>query len=372
MKVTPLHWRGSWTGPAPGPGRPALVLAFADPALESLDGPLGDLVTAYPDAVVAGCSTAGVISGTRIEDGVVGAVAVEFDRTEVRSAVTTVDGAEGSRVAGKEIAARLMSPGLRGMVVLSEGLAVNGTELVDGVADVVGPDVIVTGGLAGDGDRFERTWILADAAVGSNRVVGVGLYGEALRMGHGSRGGWDIFGPERRITRSSGNVLFELDGRPALDLYVDYLGELAEGLPATGLLFPLSISAEGEGGEVVRTILAVDAEARSLTFAGDIPEGATAQLMQAHFDRLVSGAEEAAHRAHLDGAGDILALAVSCVGRRLVLGERTEEEVEATLDALPPGTTQAGFYSYGELSPHADGRCALHNQTMTLTTIGEA
>lgn len=371
MKVAPLHWRDGWTRGEPGDGRPSLVIAFADSRLATLDGPLGDLIDAYPDATVVGCSTAGVITGSTIEDGAVSAVAIEFDRTKVGAAVATVDGAEESRVAGKEIAARLLSPDLRGMIVLSEGLEVNGTELVAGVGDIVDESVVVTGGLAGDGDRFERTWVLAEGEIGSNRVVGIGLYGDAVRIGHGSRGGWDIFGPERVITRASGNVLYELDGRPALDLYVDYLGELAEGLPATGLLFPLSISSPVDGREVVRTILAVDDESRSLTFAGDVPEGATAQLMQAHFDRLVSGAEEAARHARLEGSGDLLALAVSCVGRRLVLGERTEEEVEATLDALPPGTIQSGFYSYGELSPHASGRCDLHNQTMTLTTVGE-
>ena len=73
-----------------------------------------------------------------------------------------------------------------------------------------------------------------------------------------------------------------------------------------------------------------------------------------------------------DGDGvQTLAIAISCVGRRLVLGERTEEETEATLDVLPDGTQQIGFYSYGEISPLSSGRCDLHNQTMTLTTISE-
>jgi hypothetical protein len=60
------------------------------------------------------------------------------------------------------------------------------------------------------------------------------------------------------------------------------------------------------------------------------------------------------------------------VGRRLVLGSRTEEEIEATLEVLPKGTQQIGFYSYGEISPYTAGTCDLHNQTMTLTTLSEA
>jgi len=192
-------------------------------------------------------------------------------------------------------------------------------------------------------------------------------------VGHGSKGGWDSFGPERRVTRSQGNILFELDGKPALELYKGYLGERASGLPATALLFPLALRmAEGEQRQLVRTVLAVDEAAQSLTFAGDIPQGSLAQLMRANFDRLIDGAQEAAERIGAQGGGPALSIAISCVGRRLVLGERTEEEVEATLHALPEGTQQVGFYSYGEIGPFASGTCDLHNQTMTLTVLQEA
>jgi hypothetical protein len=205
-------------------------------------------------------------------------------------------------------------------------------------------------------------------------VVAVGFYGERVRIGHGSRGGWDIFGPERRVTASDGNVLRELDGRPALDLYKEYLGELAAGLPATALRFPLALRADADDKKrLVRTILGVNEEEGSLTFAGDIPEGFLAQLMRTNLDRLVDGAEAAAvmtQNRGTDGA-PTLAIAISCVGRRMVLGERAEEEVEATLDELPGTTKQIGFYSYGEISPFASGTCDLHNQTMTMTTIHE-
>jgi hypothetical protein len=203
----------------------------------------------------------------------------------------------------------------------------------------------------------------------------VGFAGDRVKIGHGSQGGWDRFGPERTVTRSEGNVLSELDGEPALDLYKRYLGDRASGLPATGLLFPLAIRRpDGDERQLVRTILAVDEAKKSLTFAGDVPTGWRAQLMQANFERLVGGAEEAATvTASRGGAGkETLAVAISCVGRRLVLGERTEEECEATLARLPAGTHQIGFYSYGELSPYVGGNCDLHNQTMTLTTITEA
>jgi hypothetical protein len=208
----------------------------------------------------------------------------------------------------------------------------------------------------------------------SGRVSAVGLYGDHVVLGHGSKGGWDIFGPERLVTRSLGNILFEIDRQPALDLYKKYLGDLATGLPANALLFPLGIRrGSGEATRLVRTILAIDENAGSMTFAGDIPQGSLVQFMRANLDRLVDGAMEAAQlaRGSQEHVGHSLAIAISCVGRRLVLTDRAEEEVEAVAEVLPENTHMIGFYSYGELSPYANGRCELHNQTMTLTTLSE-
>jgi hypothetical protein len=336
---------------------------------------LDDLRATFPRSLVVGCSTAGEIHGTQIHDGSVSVAVASFDKTRLGYAQASVESAAGSRAAGEALARSLVGPELRAVLVLSDGLNVNGTELVGGLNAVLPDGVVVTGGLAGDGDRFKRTWVIAEGGARSNVVTAVGFYGDDVRVGHGSKGGWDIFGPERLVTRSEGNVLFELDGRPALELYKSYLGDRAAGLPATGLLFPLSLRSNDDKDQkrLVRTILAVDEATQSLTFAGDIPTGSRAQLMRANFDRLVEGAADAAIMtgAADDAQGPVLSVAISCVGRRLVLGERTEEEIEATLDALPPGAQQVGFYSYGELSPFASGRCDLHNQTMTLTTISE-
>lgn len=352
-----------------------LVIAFAAPEFGADPRPFDDLARAFPNSRVVGCSTAGEIIGTDLRDGSVVVAAARFDASTLRTASAAVRSSDDSFATGEDIARRLSDPGLRGVLVLSDGLGVNGSELVRGLNSVLPPSVVITGGLAADGDRFGATWVLDEGRPATGVVRGIGLYGDALRLGHGSMGGWDIFGPERTITRSRANVLHELDGRPALDLYKSYLGELSGGLPATGLLFPLAIRPAGsrpDDPSLVRTILAVDEDERSMTFAGDMPEGARAQLMRANVDRLIEGAADAALRVERDDStGPILALGISCVGRRLVLGERTQEEIEATVECLPDGVQQIGFYSYGEISPHASGLCELHNQTMTLTTIRE-
>lgn len=355
--------------------RQTLVVVFGSTSLLDAPGPMNELLEEYGESVIVGCSTAGEIFGTQIFDESLSAAIARFEHTNLRIASAPVRSVDDSFKAGQAIAQQLKDSTLRGILVLSDGLSVNGSELVRGLNSTVLPSVVVTGGLAGDGNRFQRTWVLQDRRPQSGWVTAVGFYGNHVRIGHGSKGGWDLFGPERRVTKSKGNVLLELDGRPALQLYKEYLGDRAAGLPATGLLFPLALRADqSDSKSLVRTILAVSEEDQSLTFAGDIPEGSLVQLMKANFDRLVQGASEAATTTKLsaDGESCTLAIAISCVGRRLVLGERTEEETEATLEVLPKGTQQIGFYSYGEISPYATGACDLHNQTMTLTTLSEA
>jgi hypothetical protein len=233
--------------------------------------------------------------------------------------------------------------------------------------------VVLVGGLAGDGPNFGTTYVGLNSQPAPGKAAAVGFYGDTLNVGHGSAGGWDVFGPERRITRAKANVLYELDGKPALDLYKRYLGPDADQLPGSALLFPLRIyPADKPEQAIVRTVVGIDEKARTMTFAGDMPEGYCAQLMRGNFDRLIQGAAHAAEQAQGKAEGERVAILVSCIGRKLLLGQRTREEVEAVQSVLGGATHLTGFYSYGEVSPHAvTGSDELHNQTMTITTLSE-
>ncbi len=353
----------------------SLALIFFAPELVTDPGPLIALQEQLPQTHIIGCSTAGEIHDAAILDDSMTVAIAQFEATELRSVRQELQKVTDSYDCGVRLGKALLDKDLSAVLILSVGTEVNGTELVNGINAELPPQVPVTGGLAADGERFERTWVLYGGEILERSVVAVGFYGKQLKLGFGSMGGWDIFGPLRKITRSNANVLLELDGKPALELYKEYLGERAKGLPATALLFPLTLHlSDPDNRSVVRTVLGVDEAEQSMTFAGDMPEGSLAQMMKANFDRLIDGAMGAAVQARdpLNGFAPILSVAISCVGRRLVLGGRTEEELEVVLEALPPGTTQIGFYSYGEISPTASGFCDLHNQTMTLTTISEA
>ena len=374
MKLVQRRWSESagWTeGSALSDAQLVLIFGGTKQVVEA--SWLEEVRTAYPKAHLFGCTTAGEIAGTRVYDDSLVATAVQFAHTRIELAQVRMADCTDSVDAGTRLAAALPKENLRHLFVISDGQKVNGSDLVRGLLAALPAGVQITGGLAGDGARFETTYIIAGETPIAGSVGAIGFYGDRIQVGFGSLGGWDPFGPQRIITRSTGNVLHELDGKPALDLYKSYLGEHAAGLPATGLLFPLSIRRKGDQEALVRTILAVDEAAKSLTFAGDMPEGATAQLMKANFDRLVEGASGAAKGAFdgVRGSKPDLAILISCVGRKLVLKQRIEEEVEPVQEVLGDGV-MTGFYSYGEICPTApNASCQLHNQTMTITAISE-
>jgi hypothetical protein len=387
MKIEQRKWiaESGWT-PKPAQttlAKAQLVLVFGATAALKQPGLIEEIRKMYPAAQLLGCSTAGEICGTQVSDDSVVATAVNFESTQIRGVRVGLNEVADSFEAGERLA-RALPPSvaesgttekLVHVLVLSDGLNVNGSELVRGLTRHLPEGITVTGGLAGDGARFGETLVFWDSVPRKGTIAVLGLYGRRLKVGFGSLGGWDSFGPERLITRSKGNVLYEMDGQSALSLYKKYLGEHAKDLPAAGLRFPLSLRTKAGETAVVRTILAIDETEQSLTFAGDVPEGAYARLMKANFDRLIDGATGAAKTSHqaIGSVAPDLAILISCVGRKLVLKQRIEEEVEGVRDVLGNGTVLTGFYSYGEISPFIPGaKCELHNQTMTITTFSEA
>lgn len=352
-----------------------LIVIFGSSKKELVNEPFNKIREQYPNSNIIGASTSGEILQDEIfDDGLVVAV-MKFETTTLKVIETSIESVPKAYDYGVKIGEKLLNKDLKSVFILSDGLNMNGSQLTRGISSVLSLDVVVTGGLAGDDDRFQSTWVMSNGKAKSNIITAVGFYGDDIHIGFGSRGGWDRLGIERIVTKSQDNVLYEFDSQPALEIYKRYLGEKAKDLPASGLLFPISMKSETNSKEgKVRTILGVNEEDQSITFAGDIPEGSHVTLMKANFDRIVDGASDAASEIVLDGYNgeDILSIAISCVGRRLILKQRTEEELEATLEILPENTKQIGFYSYGEISPHGYEACDLHNQTMTLTTIWES
>lgn len=352
-----------------------LVLLFGNHSLLREPDAFVGIKQNYPNAYVLGCSTVGAIHGAEIVDEALVATAICFERTTIRAASFDLDSSEMSEEVGARLSLALQGEDLCHVFVLTDGLNVHGDALVRGLISRLPKDVCVTGGLAGDGEIFRETLVVADAPGQSHKIAAIGLYGKHLVCGCGSKGGWSAFGPSRRVTRVEGKTLFEFDGKPALDLYKRYLGDMADGLPATAVYFPLNVTMEGSSMHLVRTVMSVDEEQSALNFAGDIPLDSIVTMMRANTDRLVEGAAAAGHMCQesLGAAAPQLTLLVSCAARKMVLKQRSEEEVEAVRDVFSGAGCQAGFYSFGEICPSANhsSACEFHNQTMTITTFRE-
>jgi hypothetical protein len=350
-----------------------LVLCFASNAMLRVDNIYSTVKSKFPSAVIAMCSTSGEIYQDCVIDNSFVSVAMQFDKTTVEATSVNILDYDNSYDAAINLAKKLPKENLIHVLVFSDGSLVNGSELVKGLTTQIDKNVLITGGMAGDEANFKSTLIGLDEQPKEGEIIIIGFYGKNLTVTHGSQGGWEVFGLEKRITNSSGNVLFELEGQNALELYKKYLGPESKNLPGSALLFPLSVIIPGAAKPVVRTILSINEEDKSMTFAGDVPIGSTVRFMKANFDMLIMAASEAAHQTTLkldDKPG--FSLLVSCVGRKLILGSRTVEEVKAVSRSFNDETILAGFYSYGEISPFNEGgSCQLHNQTMTITSFYE-
>lgn len=352
---------------------PQLVLVFGGRELLIENEKYNEIKGFYPHSNLVLCSTAGEILDSEVTENSITSTAMFFEKTEINCSRVSIESFSNSFETGKTLGEKLPKEKLKHALIFSDGIKVNGTALVKGVLSSFPKNVTITGGLVGDGAAFKETVLGLNELPNSGNIILIGLYGNDIKISYGSLGGWDAFGSTRLITKSKDNILFELDNKPALDLYKDYLGEKAKDLPGSGLLFPLLLDIGKD--QIVRTVLAINEKDKSMTFAGDMPQGVTARLMKANFDRLIDGAEGAAElTTKTIGKGQAqLGLLISCVGRRLVLGARIDEEIEAVRNVLGEKVPIAGFYSYGEISPinPDSAECQLHNQTMTITTFEE-
>jgi len=349
-----------------------LVLGFGSRDLLADGKIFTQLRKRFPSSELVLCSSAGEIYGNEVLDNTISLTAIKFSSTQIKTCEVDIADFENSYQAGSSLIRKFSQNRLKLVLILSDGGKVNGSELANGMNSVKEEQVLIVGGLAGDGAKFEKTIVGLNRMPEQGKIIAIGFYGEKLLVSHGSLGGWESFGLERLVTKAEGNVLYEIDGRNVLDLYKIYLGKYAEELPGSALLFPLSIKIDGTDEPIVRTILSIDEKNQTMTFAGDVPTGSRVRFMKANFDRLIDAASEAALSClQVNSFNPKLALLISCVGRKLILGSRIDEEVEAVSEIFG-NTAIAGFYSYGEISPLKPfGDCILHNQTMTITCINE-
>lgn len=351
-----------------------LVMGFGVKSMLENEDVYKKIAQKYPEAIISLCSSAGEIFSTEVYDDSVSIIAISFDNTTLHSHGVNIASYNNSFEAGAAVVQGLPKDQLKYILIFSDGSLVNGSELVKGMHSVIRDDIPITGGLAGDGADFNYTLVGLNEIPTQGRILAIGFYGHHFKVAHGSFGGWEPFGLEKTVTKSIANVLYEINGKNALKIYKEYLGKYASQLPGSALLFPLSIQLVDQDQHLVRTILSIDTENSSMIFAGDIPEGSKVRFMKANMDKLVDAASTAASVAltSFDNIKPAVALLVSCVGRKLVLGERVDEEVEAVAEILGDKVKIAGYYSYGEISPFVKGSsCELHNQTMTITCFQE-
>ncbi|AOW20497.1 FIST signal transduction protein [Urechidicola croceus] len=351
-----------------------LVLVFGNRYLLEKDNIFEEIKDLFPDGEIVFGSTSGDISRQDVNDNSVSITAIEFEKSRFEIKTSNILSSNlDSFKTGNDLINQFNKHGLKYVFIVSEGSFINGSELAKGMVSKTDKNLLITGGLCGDDARFEKTLASYNENPKEGEIVAIGLYGVTLEITSSIYGGWTPFGPERIVTKSDNNVLFELDDKPALDLYKTYLGEKAKELPSAALLFPLNVRTKEEDQSFVRTILNINEQENTMTLAGSIPVDSKVQLMMTNVDNIAKASEQAALQAMRNRKSKPqLALLVSCIGRKLVLDQRVEEEVEEVVEIIGKDATVCGFYSYGEIAPfEGEASCQLHNQTMTITLISE-
>lgn len=371
---TYLFTQDSWDNPLDGSldSSQTLVIVFGSTKISSIQKGIDDILNSYPKATIIGCSTSGEIYGSEVFDDSLSVAVARFNKSTFKLIVKDLQEKDSFEV-GKNIVDELRHDELKSIFLLCDTLSVDGSELSRGLNENLPKECAISGGLAGDGVEFNKTWIIVDGAIVKKNISAIGLYGKDLKVHYGCKCGWSRFGIERKVTSAKGNVLYTLDNKPALELYKRYLGSFASELPTSALHFPLMILKDGESDPKLRAIRAIDEENDSIILAGSIKEKSIVSFAKANFDELIDGAQEAAELTRLgyENKESALCIAVSCIARRNVLKQNAEDELEVVVDTLGANVSIIGFYSFGEFSKSQAGCCDFHNQSISLTMIYE-
>ncbi|MEM6838904.1 MAG: FIST N-terminal domain-containing protein [Cyanobacteria bacterium P01_C01_bin.120] len=351
-----------------------LIVVFAAHEYCDSPEPLKELRQAFPKSKIIGCSTPVVVCDGGLREGAIAVGIIRFKNTQIRLSYTSVQGFAESRTAGQHLGKQLADENLKGVLIFSDGVTTEATDLVRGLQEMLPSDVTIAGGLA-SGHTLDDTWMLCDGELKRFYACAVGFVGNTVELTRATGGGWRLVGGECQATRTAGRTLFELDGEPANAVYQRQIGcNAGFGLHESSTRYPLTLRLPDLEMQIVRDINSVDEASGALELAGDIPEGVMVQVMTTTEDEILDGVDEAIERLRsktILPKHNALAVYVSCAGRRAVLLEKTNEEAALAHDGLGQGIHQIGMYAFGEISTTSSGPPHVHNETITIGLIRE-
>jgi hypothetical protein len=326
---------------------------------------------------LVGCSTAGEIATSGPGDA--GVVVCALGGEGFSVATTAASGASGRLRAAGADAASCLSGVTEGtntvLLLLTDGLAGDQAEIVRGAYSVAGARIPLVGGCAGDDLKMEATFQFHGERVLNDAVVAAAVSSEGP-VGIGVRHGWRAVGEAMPVTQAGGNVVAELDGQPALDVYLRRLNAPEEAHADRGAFtrfaqtHPLGLASRTSEPHV-RFISGADFERRSLVCIAEVPQGGLAWLMEGDAESVFEATDGACSDAlaALDGHAPLGMVAFDCIARRGVLGEGGIGAEIERVTRRNHGAPVAGFYTYGEIA-RTRGVSGFHNQTLVLLALG--
>lgn len=322
---------------------------------------------------IVGASVTGLIAGTKESEEGLSVVFYEFGKSRVKTCFVEFEKWGDGEEVGKKIFEQLKAPDLKGILVLSEGLKLNCSEMVEEIAKAKEPHVSLAGGLAGDVFTYDDIFVFNDKeGISDSAVVAVGFYGDHFHMDVVAHSGITPMGVEREVTKVEDYTIYELDGKPAVEVYKEYFGtDDLESISKDLVKFPFSITNNYIEEGVVRTPLRFSEDKKGIQFTGSIPLGSRVRLMQSASSKFIDGVYDLVDSAPESFNGnDKSLLAISCACRKAVLGGIVDQEAEIICEEFNKEGI-VGFYSFGEIASDKHDQSFLYNQTLTLVSIYE-
>ena len=351
-----------------------LVVVFADNASWEDRWALSELKHAFPNSIIVGCGASETVHNGKLLTDSISVGIIKFQSTEIKFASADLSDSADSQSAGRRIAEGLKHPNLKGVLLFTNGLVVEATDLVRGIQEDLPAGIPIAGGLASDRDLL-HCWVNANGELRDDAVCAVGLIGDKVELVCASGGGWAPASDRHVATKTLGKTLYEIDGQRAYDVLTERLEKKTSQISPWALdIANQTIALKFEGVDLVRSILGSDKQKGCLELAGDIPEGVEIEFMESTVDEIIDGVDEVAHGIRMKTVGltdNSLSVVFGCVGRVCILGDRTSEEVSVLKAAIGENIAQVGMYGLGEILTTTCGYPQVHNLTMAAAVIRE-
>lgn len=324
---------------------------------------------------IFGATTAGEFTDGEIGDGTAAIMLLDLNPLYFKVIFEETGDKDTKEIAKHFGAAGMQTFSNPAFIIASGGIGTDGEMIIRGIEEVVGHDVTIFGGMAGDDFTMTGTFVFTNNKSSNNGLVAIILDEDKVNVKGLATSGWKAVGTVRTITKSAGNIVYTIDDEPALDVVIKFMGvskdldEWKDVIVNVGSEFPFQLQREN-AAPVNRAPLFANKADRSLVCAGGVPQGSKIRFsLPPDFDVIDKVVDECLDVRNEEQPSADAMIMFSCKARHLSLGPLVSDEIDKVKEVW--GSPLVGFFSYGEMGKATKGKHEFHNNTCSLVVLKE-